>query len=202
MSDSDSANRPPFIHYAPHGPNAAGQFDCGAKFGDGGYMVHPSGVTCEGCKAKSPGLWPPQVSSRLPLQEAASTSRNEIILKNPTDSGKTMTVVEGDLEVAFMPPGAWLRVGHECCWMEMPVRTPAQEFAKFTDEMIGPVISLPSLTITDCQGRVVLSPEVLELLEAAESLMMGQGSGCSDAAERLRTAAVALRCFIDMNPTT
>ncbi len=42
--------------FAPYGIQADGSFDCGAS--DGGYTGTPSSVTCEGCKAKSPGLWP------------------------------------------------------------------------------------------------------------------------------------------------
>lgn len=44
------------VHYAPYGRNALGTFDCGNS--DGGYTDRPSEVTCDGCKAKSPGLWP------------------------------------------------------------------------------------------------------------------------------------------------
>jgi hypothetical protein len=52
------------IHYAPYGPNCTGQFDCGAFARNEGYSVNADDVTCEECKKKSPGLWPPE--ERLP----------------------------------------------------------------------------------------------------------------------------------------
>lgn len=44
------------IHYAPFGRNAAGTFDCGG--GDGCWTSIPSLVSCDGCKARTPGAWP------------------------------------------------------------------------------------------------------------------------------------------------
>jgi hypothetical protein len=44
------------IHYAPYGRFADGSFHCGSK--KGGWSQTPAHVTCEGCKRKSPGIWP------------------------------------------------------------------------------------------------------------------------------------------------
>lgn len=56
----------PVVHYAPYGKNAAGRFSCGSE--SGGYTERPANVTCAGCKAESPGLWPADERS-LPLDQ-------------------------------------------------------------------------------------------------------------------------------------
>lgn len=47
----------PPVHYAPYGKSENGTYHCGST--EGGYATQPWRVTCEGCKAASPGLWPP-----------------------------------------------------------------------------------------------------------------------------------------------
>jgi hypothetical protein len=70
------------IHYAPYGPFRDGTFPCGAT--SGGYTGEPARVTCEGCKAKSPGLWPartghaPRSANAMTTEEISALSGREL----------------------------------------------------------------------------------------------------------------------------
>jgi hypothetical protein len=87
------------VHYAPYGPNAVGEFECGAKATGGGYTERPGNVTCEGCKAKSPGLWP----KAAPAWTTAPASPGWYWFKGRTQAGAIIEYVfqdnNGDLSI-------------------------------------------------------------------------------------------------------
>lgn len=73
MSDNQEQPAVPLIHYAPYGPNANGTFNCGAH--KGGYTDKPNNVTCNGCKAESPGLWPEATQQEQPAAKKLPDSQ-------------------------------------------------------------------------------------------------------------------------------
>lgn len=55
---------PPVIHYAPYISFASSRFTCGAPVADALFTDRAAAVTCLGCMAASPGLWP--LAERMP----------------------------------------------------------------------------------------------------------------------------------------